>query len=31
MTDGPSIFTAVREPLGLKLEATRAEAPVLVT
>lgn len=28
--DGPSIFTAVREQLGLKLEATRAEVPVLV-
>jgi uncharacterized protein (TIGR03435 family) len=29
-TDGPSLFTAVREQLGLKLEATRAEVPVLV-
>jgi uncharacterized protein (TIGR03435 family) len=29
-TDGPSIFTAVREQLGLKLEATRADVPVLV-
>jgi uncharacterized protein (TIGR03435 family) len=28
--DGPSIFTAVREQLGLKLEATRARMPVLV-
>jgi uncharacterized protein (TIGR03435 family) len=29
-TDGPSIFTAVREQLGLKLEASRADVPVLV-
>ncbi len=29
-TDGPSIFTAVREQLGLKLEAMRADVPVLV-
>jgi uncharacterized protein (TIGR03435 family) len=28
--DGPSLFTAVREQLGLKLEATRADLPVLV-
>ena len=28
--DGPSLFTAVREQLGLKLEATRADVPVLV-
>lgn len=30
LQDGPSIFTAVREQLGLKLEATRASVPVLV-
>jgi len=29
-TDAPSIFTAVREQLGLTLEPTRAEVPVLV-
>jgi len=29
-TDAPSIFTAVREQLGLRLEPTRAEVPVLV-
>lgn len=28
--DLPSIYTAIREQLGLKLEATRAEVPVLV-
>jgi uncharacterized protein (TIGR03435 family) len=28
--DAPSFFTAVREQLGLKLEATRASLPVLV-
>jgi uncharacterized protein (TIGR03435 family) len=28
--NGPSLFTAVREQLGLKLEATRANVPVLV-
>ncbi len=29
-SDGPSLFTALREQLGLKLEATRASVPVLV-
>jgi uncharacterized protein (TIGR03435 family) len=29
-SDGPSLFTAIREQLGLKLEATRAPVPVLV-
>jgi uncharacterized protein (TIGR03435 family) len=29
-TDGPSIYTAVREQLGLKLEAVRTAVPVLV-
>ena len=28
--DLPSIYTAIREQLGLRLEATRAEVPVLV-
>jgi uncharacterized protein (TIGR03435 family) len=28
--DGPSLFTAVREQLGLRLEPARAEVPVLV-
>jgi uncharacterized protein (TIGR03435 family) len=29
-SDGPSLFTAIREQLGLKLEAIRADVPVLV-
>lgn len=28
--DGPSLFTAIREQLGLKLEAARVDVPVLV-
>jgi uncharacterized protein (TIGR03435 family) len=30
LSDGPSLFTALREQLGLKLDATRASVPVLV-
>lgn len=30
VSDGPSIFTALEEQLGLKLESTRGQVPVLV-
>ena len=30
VTDKPSLFTALEEQLGLKLESTRGPAPVLV-